>query len=43
MAVMQTAQGRVIGLIIADSQPKAEPVVENKPVEAKKPGRPAKK
>lgn len=50
MAVIQTPHGRIIGLIIEqDSQPKPEPVaakepvVEAKPEQAKKPGRPPKK
>ena len=54
MAVMQTARGRVIGLIIEkDDQPKAQPVAEKapepvvqaevKPAPVKRVGRPAKK
>ena len=50
MAVIETPHGRLIGLIIEkDSQPKPEsvaakePVVEVKPEQAKKPGRPPKK
>ena len=50
MAVIQTPQGRVIGLIVEkDDQPNPQPEpakVEKKPepvVAAKRPGRPAKK
>ena len=46
MAVMQTPQGRVIGLILPqEEQPKPEPVAEIEPVTepVKKPGRPPKK
>lgn len=42
MAVMQTPQGRIIGLVPEKEQPKTEPV-EQKAETVKRPGRPAKK
>lgn len=50
MAVMQTPQGRIIGLIPEKNQPKPEPIAEKEPVAeetiepvVRKPGRPARK
>lgn len=43
MAVIQTPQGRVIGLILSESQPILEPVSDKSEQVVKKPGRPPKK